>query len=371
MTKEYLVVDTDIHPGAPAERMLDFLPEPWRTRYAGGNRAAGTLGYWNPGGVNRADAVLDDGLRIENDPRATAKYLLDAYQLDYGILNPGSSLHYGLSPEIDYAAVLISATNDVMVADWLTADPRYRLSIVVYPHVAEVAVREIERLGSHPGVVQIVMPSGSPTAYGHRSFHPIYAAAVKYDLPVAIHPGTEGVGISGAPTGTGYPASYLEWHTDLVGSYIGHLVSLVSEGVFAKFPTLKFVMLEGGVSWLPPICWRFDKNWKALRMTVPWVDRPPSEIIRDHVLLSTQPLEEPDTLRHLHTMLEMFDAEKMLMFATDYPHWDGDTPDFAARLLPAKLHKAVMGENARQLYKLPEQPRPIALNGAEREVAYA
>ena len=371
MTKDYLVVDTDIHPGTNPERMLDFLPEPWRTRYASGNRASGTMGYWNPGGVNRADAVLDDGSRIENNPHATAKYLLDEFRLDYAILNPGASLHYGLSPEIDYAAAMISATNDIMVEDWLTADPRYRLSAVVYPHVAEIAVREIERLGAHPGVVQVIMPSGSPTPYGHRSFHPIYEAAVKYDLPVAIHPGTEGVGISGKPTGVGYPSSYLEWHTDLVGSYLGHLVSLVTEGVFAKFPTLKFVMLEGGVSWLPPIFWRFDKNWKALRMTVPWVNRPPSEIITEHVMLSTQPIEEPDDISQLHTMLDMFDAEKMLMFATDYPHWDGDTPDFAARLIPAKLRKAIMGENARKLYKLPEKPVQVQLNGADREVAYA
>ena len=106
-------------------------------------------------------------------------------------------------------------------------------------------------------------------------------------------------------------------------------------------------------------------------MTVPWVDRPPSEIITEHVMLSTQPIEEPDDISQLHTMLNMFDAEKMLMFATDYPHWDGDTPDFAARLIPARLRKAIMGENARKLYKLPEKPVQVQLNGAEREVAYA
>ena len=104
MKNKYTIVDTDIHPGVVAERMLDFLPEPWRTRYASGNRTSGTLGYWNPGGVNRADAVLEDGTRIEVDPRAMSDYLFGEYAMDYGILNPGGSLHYGLSPEADYAA---------------------------------------------------------------------------------------------------------------------------------------------------------------------------------------------------------------------------------------------------------------------------
>ena len=68
MNNGYLIVDTDIHPGVVSERMLDFMSEPWRTRFASGNRASGTLGYWNPGGVNRGDAVLEDGSRIEVSP---------------------------------------------------------------------------------------------------------------------------------------------------------------------------------------------------------------------------------------------------------------------------------------------------------------
>ena len=138
-----------------------------------------------------------------------------------------------------------------------------------------------------------------------------------------------------------------------MGSYIAHLVSMVTEGVFIKFPSLNFVMLEGGISWLPAILWRLDKNWKSLRVTTPWLDRPPSEIIQEHVLLSTQPLEEPENPAHLHAILEMFDAANMLMFSTDFPHWDGDPPDFAARTLPKHLHGRVMAENARTLYKLP------------------
>ncbi|MGN6810247.1 MAG: amidohydrolase family protein [Thermomicrobiales bacterium] len=354
------VIDTDIHPVPDARRVQDFLPEPWRTRYASGNRGAAGLGYWNPNGVMRPDAVTPEGKRVEGSVESLGKYFLDQYQIEYGILNPANTLAIGLSPEFDYAAALVAAINDVFLEDWLPADPRLRLSVSVAPNDPALAAREIDRLGDRPGAVQVLMPSGARIPYGQRFYDPIYAAAVRHNLPVAIHPGSEGVGISGPPSAAGYPTSYFEWHTGLVGSYIAHLISLITEGTFQKFPTLKFVMIEGGVFWLPPLLWRFDKNWKALRMTTPWVDRPPSEIVRDHILLTTQPVEEPENMNHFRQMLDMFDAGRMVMFSSDFPHWDGDTPDFAARHYPRDLRPRVMSEIARELYRLPSEPAQFA-----------
>ena len=49
----------------------------------------------------------------------------------------------------------------------------------------------------------------------------------------------------------------------------------------------------------------------------------------------------------------MFDAAKMLMFSSDFPHWDGDTPDFAGRHFKGELRRRVMSETAREVYRLP------------------
>lgn len=353
MTKPYPIVDTDIHVEVARDSVVERLQEPWRGRFSGGNRGSGTLGYWNPNGVNRRDAVTEDGEYIYGKPQHMSRLFFDAYNLDYGILNVGSVLHLGLSPEADYACAAISAINDVLVEEWLPQDPRFRAAIAIYPNDPQMAAAEIRRLGEHPGVAEVIMPSGARIPYGQRFYHPIYEAAAELELPVSIHPGTEGVGISGAPSAAGYPTSYFEWHNGLVGSYIAHLNSMVTEGVFVKFPRLKFVLIEGGISWLPPMLWRMDKNWKALRMTTPWLERLPSEYVTDHVLMTTQPLEEPENPKHFHAILEMFEAEKMLMFSTDYPHWDGDMPDFAARQFPKEMRARIMGENAIELYKLP------------------
>lgn len=191
------VIDADIHNSLDHCRILDFLPEPWRRRYASGNRGPGSLGYWNPNGVMRSDAVTADGARIEAHPDTLARYYFDAYGAEHGVLNAEASLHVGLSPEPDFAAAVVSAINDVLANDWLSADPRFRASLVVSPADPELAAKEIHRLGDHPGFVQVIMGSGARIPFGQRFYHPIYAAAVEHGLPVATHPGTEGVGVSG------------------------------------------------------------------------------------------------------------------------------------------------------------------------------
>src|SRR5215510_4135091 len=124
-----------------------------------------------------------------------------------------------------------------------------------------------------------------------RAFHPIYEACMRHNLPLALHIGGEGTGISSPTTAVGHPTTYFEWYGSLPQSYMAHIMSMVTEGVFELFPTLKVVLYDGGVFWLPHVMWRFDKNWKAQRSETPWVKLPPSRYILDHFYLTSYPLE--------------------------------------------------------------------------------
>jgi len=153
------------------------------------------------------------------------------------------------------------------------------------------------------------------------------------------------------PPETGPPSFFWEAHALLCETGMGHVASLIAHGVFEKLPTLRFVLIECGVAWLPAILWRLDADWKALRKETPWLDRLPSEVAREHIRLTTQPLEQPKDIRHLWSALEAIDGERTLLFATDYPHWDFDDPERVR--IPAAWRDRVLRENARELYRLP------------------
>ncbi len=352
---DVLIVDCDVHNAIRDPRdLLPFLPRAWHEQWLATRVGVGAV-YYSPVGVMRRDASPPEGGPPGSSPEHLIAHHLDAYGIDYAVLTSGIP-EISLHPDPDYANAVASAYNDWLVETWLSASPRFRGSILINASDPPAAAREIERAAPQPGMVQVVMASASQLPYGQRFYHPIYEAAERNGLPVAIHPGSEGRGVARTPTPSGYPTRYFEWHNILPANYMAQINSLVSEGVFERFPGLRFVAIEGGVAWLPHLMWRMDKNYKALRSSVPWLKRPPSEYIHDHVLLTTQPVEEPENPRHLAQIFEMIDAEHTLMYSSDYPHWDFDAPKQAIPPLPRdireRLRKRILGETAAELYGL-------------------
>ena len=74
---------------------------------------------------------------------------------------------------------------------------------------------------------------------------------------------------------------------------------------------------------------------------MPWLTRMPSEYIRDHCYLSTQPIEEPENPQHLIDLFNMIDAENMLLYSSDYPHWDFDSPGHVLRGLKPEARRKI------------------------------
>lgn len=343
------IVDGDVHP-MPRDpwELRDYFPKPWRAHYRPMTRTF----YDAPG--QRDDAKTPDGGPAGSDPAFLRQQLIDEYGVDYALLLPRAFAT--MYPNADFASATARAYNDWLVERWLDTnndDGAFKGSVTIATQDPEQAAREIERLAKHRHVAQVMVDGGARIPFGQRYYHPIYAAAAACGLPIAVHPGTEGQGINNPPTPVGYPSYYSEFHALLSLTFQAHLASLIFEGVFEKFPTLTFVFVEGGSAWLAPLVWRLDAHYRALRSETPWLKKLPSEYVRDHVRFTSQPMEEAEHPEHIVQMLTMMEAEHVLMFSSDYPHWDFDSPLRAFPRLDPGLQKRIFSDTARELYGLP------------------
>ncbi len=345
------IIDCDIHNTMPSnETLAKYLPERWRRYLEGYGLRFYYQGAYYPRvfpNAARTDAWPPSGLIPGSDLDFMREQLLDSWNIEIGLLNP---LYLaGEQPNLAYAEALARALNDWLIAEWLEPEPRLRTSIIVPYEDGELAAAEIDRRASDPRFVQILLVARTREPLGRRKYWPLYEAAVRHDLPVGIHFG----GAGGWPiTGTGWPSFYFEDHTGMPQAFQAQVISLICEGVFEHFPTLKVVLIEGGLAWLPSLMWRLDRSWQRLRDEVPDLRQSPSETIRQHFWTTTQPMEEPPQPAYFWQMLEQLDMNDRLMFATDYPHWDFDSPAQAFPVkLPSELKQKIMVENARKLYK--------------------
>jgi predicted TIM-barrel fold metal-dependent hydrolase len=260
-------------------------------------------------------------------------------------------MYVSLTRNIDVGSALATAWNDWLVETWLNADKRFLGSVSVNMNDPVAAAAEIRRIGGHEQMVQVLVTGESVHLYGHRAYDAVYDACCEMGLAFAMHPGSEGALDSSTPVGA--PSSYFEWHTTLPLTFQAHCVSFLAEGTFERFPKLKVMLVEGGIGWLPSLLWRMDKNFKALRATVPWLKRLPSEYAFDHIRLTTQPIEEPPKDEMLLQMFEMLHAERTLCYSSDFPHWDFDDPRKALpSRMPTALAQRIYHDNAAELYGL-------------------
>ena len=150
-------------------------------------------------------------------------------------------------------------------------------------------------------------------------------AAERHGLPIGIHLGSA-YRHAGHARSAG-PATTSRTTSTRPQAFQGQLASLVSHGVFDKFPRLKVVLIESGVTWLPAFLWRFSKSWRGLRdARCPGSTGSPLEIVREHVRLTLQPLDAPPGPSALARVIDQLGSDEMLLFSSDYPHWqfEGD-----------------------------------------------
>lgn len=346
------IVDVDIHPVPKPGAIETYLPVRWRRHLAEYGRRTTTglqsIGEYPPmyRGAMRADSWPDSGAP-GSDLDLIRSQLLDAYGIQLGVLEVTGGVSHLLHTELGDA--MCRAVNDWQLEQLVYPEPRLRAAIPVPFESPELAAAEIDRVGDDPGVVAVLMVSKTLEPMGRRRYWPVYQAAVDHGLPIQVHLSQGG---GHANTGTGWTSYHVEYHTAHPQSFQSQVLSLIIEGTFDRFPELRFVFVEGNVAHFAPLARRLDHQWSLMRHEVPDLQRKPSAYIADHVWASTQPIDEPEKPEHLAELVEEFGADNVL-FSTDYPHFDFDSPDTAfPQRFPEELLTKILRTNAMRVFKL-------------------
>ncbi len=349
-------VDSDVHPVPKRGQLLDYVAEPWRSKFFASHHVGEQIYYDAPDYAHsyamRADTFPTDGEFAGSDPDLAFKQLILDAGVDIAILEPlpGSSLLH----EASHA--MACAVNDWQCAHWLEGRPnwhqRWRGSICAAIENPEGAAREIERWAEHPYMAQVLIKAEPRPSWGDPKYDPVWAAAIRHDITVSCHLGRSHFDELPMP-----PVGFPSYNHDFMVTYsllaANQVMSLIFDGVFDRFPNLRIVFVEHAFSWILPLMWRMDAIYAARKS---WLDitRKPSDYVKDHIKFTTQPLDYPEDKTELTRALEWMECDKILLYSSDYPHWTFDDPRWLVKHLPEHAREAIMFRNGIDTYKLPE-----------------
>jgi predicted TIM-barrel fold metal-dependent hydrolase len=349
------IIDCDIHPMMKSPRDLrKFLAPEWREHFdAYGLRMNVPFVDSSPypkasPALSRVDAWPPAGGLPGSDLSFMREQLLDPLNVEYGILHI-LAISGMAQRNVRFGSAVCGALNNWQYEEWTQKEKRLKGSINVQGEDPEAAVAEIERWAGNSDFVQVAMSGRAIEPLGRRRYWPVFEAAVRHNLPIGIHLSGEN---GHAPSGAGWPSYYAEHHHVSSMAHRALATSLVVEGVFEEFPSLKFVFVEGGFGWVPAWTWRLDKQWARMRDEVPHLKRPPSEYIRQNLWFTSQPVEEPEHPEDIRSIIDWIGWDRLLI-ATDYPHWDFDDPELAFRIRMSEgERRQIFTENAKRVYGL-------------------
>jgi uncharacterized protein len=337
-------IDCDVHCVVPGvDALYPYLPPEWVEYFSAGflsrqPAVSTTYPVWSPMTGPPGSELSLDRLRDTVLERAD----LAIVQCYWGV---ESFTHPYL------AGALATAVNRWVAEEWLSRDDRLRGSAVITPQHLELALQEIDRVAQDPRFVQLLVPARAQQNYGNQRYWPLWEAAARHGLRVAI---TYGGGTGMPPTPVNWLSSYFEEYTTAVLNFQAHVQSLSVSGLFDRHPELRFVICESGWTWLPAWMWRMDQEWRAFRREVPWMNGAPSTYVRRHFRFTTQPIDMPSDGRQLRHVYDQLGSDRLLMLGSDYPHVYEDDMEPLLRELSADARRRLLWENASELYGLEE-----------------
>lgn len=228
--------------------------------------------------------------------------------------------------ELCYGA---ATAHNRMMTDFCSVDPRLLATAYVPLEDFDRAVRTAKE-AIEMGAKALMVPSWCPQHHSpsHTGLFPVWAMAEEAGLPILFHVGGEEKlsptwkinGLPAVPDFHGGDANFTSiTYLPISTSVQQTLATLIIDGVFDRFPKLKWGAIELGASWLPgwlrnldSAAHAFVRNEERLQK----LSAKPSEIARRQLRVTPYPHEDTGWI-----IRNSF--EEMCLFSTDFPHVEG------------------------------------------------
>jgi len=342
MNGNYAPIDADGHVMETDDELRRYLPAPFE-----GRRALTAL-FPSLDGWPRSTRKAPDptpGLQ-------KWRMFLDHADVAGSVLYPTMGLAMAHIKDVKWAAVMARCYNDYLFGEYLQQEPKRLYGVALLPvQNISAAAEELERCVKDLKMVGGVIPAAGLTkGLGHPMYDPLYRAAMRLNVPLAVHGGSSaGLGL------------------DLFDSFVKilvmehavaqqiHFTSFLLDGGPARFPDLKIAFLEAGVGWVPYLMERLDEKYEKLPQQAPLLTKAPSEYVKAGSIYFSCELEEK-----ILPYVVGLGLEKKIMYPSDYPHerptleeFLADIPHFRAREdLSEKVKKLILRDNCREFYSL-------------------
>jgi predicted TIM-barrel fold metal-dependent hydrolase len=382
-----LIIDADSHLTEPPDLWVSRVPKRYVEEVPRFVRNADGVDVWELGGTRIStvgllavagwDAFPPDPPRtLEEchpgayDAQARLRYMDEAgiwAQVLYPNVAGFGSQRFLKISDRELQVLCVSAYNDFL-CEWASVDPRRLITVMSLPFWdIDAAVAEVERCADKG--FRGILFTGEPQRFGlpiigSRHWDPLWSVAQAAGFPIHFHIGggeessgltPERMDASGLVSASAYLA------TNLLMKNAGQTADLITSGLLARFPDLKFVSVESGIGWIPTVLEMTDYMCRHGGAATDYL---PSELFKRQVYC-THWFEQTAP----QNLMGKIPVDNIL-FETDFPHESSlygkaeitETIERGLGSLSESDRRKITWDNAARLYHIEAPPLAQAVS---------
>jgi predicted TIM-barrel fold metal-dependent hydrolase len=274
---------------------------------------------------------------------------MEALCVDKMVVFPTPMLFLGMHPQADMEVLLTRAYNKWLTERVLPGDEGMASLVLLPFNSPEEACRTVEEFADKPGVIGFTVTSTRYKPVHANEYMRLYSMIEETGKPIAFHAGYHWQDPSLATCN-----SFLGMHAlGFAWCNIVHMTNWVLNGIPERFPKLKSVWIESGLSWIPFVMQRLDDQYLMRMSEAPLLKQMPSDYMRQNCWYTCQPMEKSSEVG-LKATFEMINAKTQLLYASDWPHFDFDAPRVIAEIhwIDEESKRNILGMNAANCFGL-------------------